>query len=292
MVNGSNLAIRNWIILIFLGIIWGSSFILMKRALVSMNAVQLASIRIGVACLSFLPYIIFVWRKINWKDCYKYFIVGITTTGIPSFCFAIAQTKVSSATAGILNSLTPIFTLIIGILFFQTKFQFSKLLGVVIGFLGAGLLVITTGKDGESHFWYAMLILLATICYGINTNVVKKYFPNTNSLLVSAGAFVLVGFPGVVYMFFAGDIFGLIQNTNAHPSLWAAVSLSLLCTVLANILFYDLVQKTSPVFGSSVTFLIPLVAIFWGIFDGEQFTSYHIISMVLIIAAIILLRKK
>ena len=292
METTKTVSLRDWLVLIFLGLIWGSSFILMKKALVSMNAYQLASIRIGVACLAFLPYIVIVWKKIAWKDWYKYLIVGLTTTGIPSFCFAIAQTKVSSATAGILNSLTPVFTLLVGVLFFQQKFHLAKLIGVLVGFFGAGLLVFKSGQQGESHFWYGMLILLATVCYGINTNAVKKFFPTTNSLIVSAGAFVLVGFPGVLYMLFVGDIGTLISNAENHTSLIAAVSLSLLCTVLANILFYDLVQKTNPIFGSSVTFLIPIVAILWGIFDGESFSIYHIISIAMIIVAIWLLRKK
>lgn len=257
-----------------------------------MNAIQLATIRIGVACLAFCPYIFFVWKKIDFKDWYKYLIVGLTTTGIPSFCFAIAQTKVSSATAGILNSLTPIFTLIISILFFNGKFYMSKLIGVLIGFLGAGMLIYNhSGGSGESHIFYTFLILLATICYGINTNAVKKFFPATSSLIVSAGAFVLVGFPGVLYMLFFGDLGSLVSNSEHHVSLLSAVALSIFCTVIANILFYDLIQKTNALFASSVTFLIPIVAIIWGFIDGESFTIFHGLAMLCIIFAIYLLRK-
>jgi drug/metabolite transporter (DMT)-like permease len=109
---------------------------------------------------------------------------------------------------------------------------------------------------------------------------------------VSAGAFVLVGFPGLLYTIVSGDLMHIIQNNHSHGPLLAAVGLSLICTVLANIVFYDLVQKTNAVFASSVTFLIPLVAILWGILDGENLTAFHGIAMGLIIFAIWLLRKK
>ncbi|MBK8698874.1 MAG: DMT family transporter [Saprospiraceae bacterium] len=210
----------SWIQLVVLGIIWGSSFILIKKALTGLTPVQLASLRIGIACLAFSPFIIINRRKVDWENWHKYLFVGLTTTGIPSFCFAFAQTHVGSGTAGILNSLTPIFTLIISVLFFHARFEWGKLIGVCIGFLGAGLLVYNSGADsGSSNIWYTLLIFLATLCYGFNANAVKNFFPSTSSVMVSAVAFMLVGFPALVYLVVSGDLFSLVTNPVVYPAL-------------------------------------------------------------------------
>lgn len=293
MSQKTEITLASWIQLLVLGVIWGSSFILIKRSLVGLGPVDVASFRIAIACVALLPFVVAQFRQIEWRNWHKFLFVGLTTTGIPSFCFAFAQTHVDSATAGILNALTPIFTLLISVWLFNARFEWGKLAGVMIGFFGAGLLVYNAGGGVQgSNAWYSLLILVATICYGFNANAVKQFFPATSSVTVSAVAFVMVGLPALIYLIFSGSLQNAIQNPAIHSSLLAVAMLSLLCTVLANIIFYRLIQHTNAVFGSTVTFLIPVVASLWGLYDGENFGFYHAISMVCILIALLIIRRK
>ncbi|MBK9688352.1 MAG: DMT family transporter [Saprospiraceae bacterium] len=173
----TEISLASWLQLFILGVIWGSSFILIKRSLVGLSPVEVASFRIAIACVALMPFVITQFRQIDWKKWHKFLFVGLTTTGIPSFCFAFAQTHVDSATAGILNALTPIFTLLISVWLFNARFEWGKLAGVMIGFVGAGLLVYNAGGGVQgSNAWYSLLILVATICYGFNANAVKQFF--------------------------------------------------------------------------------------------------------------------
>lgn len=285
--------LQNWVMLFVLAIIWGSSFILIKKALTVLDPVQLACFRISVTCLAFMPYAFWIRKKIDWARWHKFVLVGLTTTGIPSFCFAFAQKYVTSATAGILNSLTPIFALLVSVLVFNAKFQLSKLAGVLLGFIGAGILVY---KSGEGHLsgsvTGSVIILIATICYGFNSNLVKEYFSDIKPIEVTTGAFTLVGIPAVVYLLSQKSTYTLFTDAANYPGIAAVTALSLLCTLLANLLFYDLIQKTNAVFSSTVTFLIPMVAAMWGIWDGESLNVYHLIAMLCILAALFILRRK
>jgi drug/metabolite transporter (DMT)-like permease len=285
--------LQNWVMLLILAIIWGSSFILIKKALTVLEPVQLACFRIGITCLAFMPYAIWIRKKIDWSRWHKFALLGLTTTGIPSFCFAFAQKYVSSATAGILNSLTPIFALLVSVLVFKAKFQLVKLAGVVLGFLGAGILVYNSG-DGNlsSSVTGSFIILIATICYGFNSNLVKEYFSDIKPIEVTTGAFTIVGIPAVIYLLSQRSTYALFTDEANYPGIAAVITLSLMCTLLANLLFYDLIQKTNAVFSSTVTFLIPMVAAMWGIWDGESLNIFHLISMVCILAALFILRRK
>jgi drug/metabolite transporter (DMT)-like permease len=293
MAENKVVELKHWLMLIFLSLVWGSSFILMKKTLVNIDSKTLACLRIGITALAFLPYVLYIRKKIDLNDWWKYTVIGLTTTGIPSFCFAFAQNYLSSATTGILNSLTPIITLLVSVTIFKVKFQLEKLVGVVLGFLGAGILIYGTSEGNLSASVTGFFIVfLATICYGFNANLVKHYFANTNPLVVSAGAFTSVGIPVVIYALFAIDFPKLVSDDAHINSLLAVIALALICTLVANIVFYKLVQDTSPVFASSVTFLIPVVACFWALLDGEPINHYHIISTFFIILALIVLRKK
>jgi drug/metabolite transporter (DMT)-like permease len=293
MTDQKEITLQNWLQLLLLAVIWGSSFILIKRTLLYLNPVQLACFRIGITCVAFLPYMIMITKRIDWSRWWKFLLLGLTTTGIPSFCFAFAQKYVTSATAGILNSLTPIFTLLVSVWVFNAEFKWSKLAGVILGFLGAGLLVYKSG-DGNlsSSITGSLIILIATICYGFNANIVKQFFSDMKPIEVSAGAFSMVGIPAVLYLLFSKSTYELFSNPSGQIGLVYVASLSLLCTLLANLFFYDLVQKTNAVFSSSVTFLIPLVAALWGLWDGESLNFYHFISMLCILGALLILRRK
>jgi drug/metabolite transporter (DMT)-like permease len=293
--QSNNISVGNSLTLLCLSLVWGTSFILIKKALLVLSPIQIASLRVGITFVAFIPFLILKYKSFDLKDWYKYLIVGLTTSGIPSFCFAFAQKYIDSGTAGILNSLTPIFTFIISVLVFKSKFEYSKLAGVLLGFVGAGILVYggsngaTGGNDRIIGF---AIVLVATICYGLNANLVKHFFPTTNPLIVSAGAFATVGLPVALHFLFTQDVVNLFTNPANFVSLGSVTILSLVCTLLANLYFYKLVQETNPVFASSVTFLIPIVACLWAIWDGESLTIYHLFAMISIVVSLILLRKK
>jgi drug/metabolite transporter (DMT)-like permease len=288
-----DISLNHIIQLCLLGVVWGSSFILIKKGLIGLNATQVGTLRVSFSFLAFLPIVYYYRKEIEWGKWYKYALVGLTTSGIPSLCFSIAQTKVSSAVAGILNSLTPVITLLISVWFFNQKFVRAKLVGVLIGFLGGTMLIFNSRDANNGHIsWYALLIVLATICYGFNGNIIKQFFPKSKPIVITAAAFFTLGLPYFVYNIFQEDWSTLISTSSSLTSLGYVALLALFCTVLANIYFVDLVQKTSAVFASTVTFIIPLVAVAWGLTDGEQVSLYHLIALVCVFLSMIMLRGK
>lgn len=285
---------KNWLTLVFLAIIWGTSFILIKRSLYAFSPQQVALLRIGISGLAFLPFFIIRFRKLEWHRWWMYLIIALTGSGIPAFMYATAQTRLSSATSGILNSITPIFALLVGVIFFSNKSSVKQVVGVVIGFLGAASLIwLDQPLDASESvpIFYAGLIILGTIFYGTNVNLVKEFFQNVKPIDLSSFAFVLLGLPVSLYIL-TTDIPQVVAD---HEYGWTSLSsvalLALMSTTLALIIFYKLVQETSAVFASSVAYMIPLVALIWGVVDGEFIGWMHISSMVIILIGVYLIRS-
>ena len=281
-----------WAILFFLSLVWGSSFILIKKALIAFSPYQVGAGRIVIAFLAFLPLFIYHYKKVNWKKIKPLLIVGLTGSGFPAFLYAIAQTEVPSGVAGILNSLTPIFTFLLALLFFSKKFSWSQLTGVSIGFFGC-LMIFLTKENGEAPFnlYYALFIVIATVCYGISGNTVGKYLADVSPLLISTVSFVLVG-PWVLIYLLNTDFIELVQfHEHGRRSFLALATLSLMSTFGANILYFKLIQLTEPVFSSSVSFIVPIVALMWGFLDGEYISTLYIIALTLIIGGVVLIKK-
>jgi drug/metabolite transporter (DMT)-like permease len=286
----SNAEWTHWAVLVFLSIIWGTSFILIKKSLIAFSDFQVASLRIAISAIAFLPVILWQFKKINWKNWKKFLIVGLTGSGIPPFLFSAAQTKISSSLAGALNGLTTIFTLIFAILFFNQKWDKSKALGVVLGLLGAGFIILFNNKL-EGNFFYASLIVVATILYGFNGNMIKWFFDDENPLHISAVSLGLLG-PGALIILFSSDFVTVMRtHPDALYSLGAVTILSLLSTVMASVIFFRLIQKTNAVFASTVTYLIPFIAVIWGVFDGESFHYLYMVSLIVILGGVYLTRK-
>lgn len=282
----------SWGILIFLSVLWGCSFILIKKALISFDPVQLGCLRLGISSLAFTPIVWWHKHEIDWKKLPLFIAVGLTGSGIPAFLFSYAQTQVSSSLAGLLNSLTPIWTLIIGIFLFRLKFSNIKLIGVIIGFIGAGMLILLgNGSISGGIQWYGLLIVIATICYGSSVNMVQAFFGQTKPVIISSMSFFVLGFPAWVWLFTTDFVHILMDDERAWYSMGAVVFLSLFGTVLASMIFYNLVQKTSAVFASTVTYLMPIVALLWGIWDGESVTILHFAGLALILAGVYFTKK-
>ncbi len=288
--NSEILKWNDWVVFLVLSLIWGTSFILIKKSLLAFDSTQVASLRILIATIAFLPVVLFNLKKIDWSKWYLFLIVGLAGGGIPPFLFAIAQTKINSGLAGALNTLTPIFTLLVALIFFKNKIDNRKFLGVLIGLVGAGLLIYLTNTSFEGGLMYSSLIVLATVLYAFNANMVKKFFDNHDPLILTAVSFILYG-PITVFILGNGDFLDVMRtDTNAYLSLGAVTLLSLMSTVFATVLFFKLVQKSSTIFATSVSYTVPFVAVLWGVLDGEVYNWYHMISFVAIVLGVYLTR--
>jgi drug/metabolite transporter (DMT)-like permease len=285
--------LKSIFILLALSLVWGSSFILIKKALIAFDPIDLACMRISISAIAFTPIIYLQRKKIPWKDWKLFLGVGLTGSGIPAFMYFIAQTNINSTVSGLLNSLTPIWTLIIGILIFKNKMDASKSIGVLIGFLGAALLMLFGKAEGENtNLWYGLFVVLGTLCYGVSGNMVKHYFQNVKSLIISATSFFLIGPPAIGYLIYKGTLTNIEWNQVQVYSFGAVLILSLVGTVLATIIFYKLIQDTNAVFGSSVAYIMPLVAMGWGFIDGEPIGLIVLMSLMLILAGVYLIKKQ
>ncbi|MCU0447580.1 MAG: DMT family transporter [Microscillaceae bacterium] len=277
----------SWLLLIFLALIWGSSFILVKKGLLAFSPMQVASIRTTAGFLALLGLAIPHLRQIP-RDKWVYlWLSGMLGVFLPAFLFAYAQTSLSSSLAGVFNALTPLFTLVAGVLFFQQKSSKYKLLGVILGLLGSVGLSFLSSKQGMGQFNASvLLIVLATMMYGVNVNLVKKHLQGLKPLQVSAMSLVAIA-PFALLGFWFTDVIGTLgQDSAAWVSLGYLVMLGVFSTAIATVFFNYLLQIATPVFASSVTYLIPIVAIMWGVLDGEQLLAAHFICFLGILGGI------
>jgi len=282
-----------WLLFIALCLIWGSSFILIAEGLETMSPYQVASIRIFFAGICFLPLIRKAYRETPKEALWPIVISGLLGTFFPAFFFSIAQTKIDSSLAGILNALTPIFTIAIGTFFFQLKIGWIKWLGISIGFIGM-LVTNLGGAHGINfdHLVYSLFVLLATIFYGLNVNVVNKYVQNVAPLNIATIAFTSLIIPTLLVLVSTGYFThpNLLNGSWTKGTLIAGL-LGLINTGVASVIFYQLMKKAGPVFASTVTYIIPFVALGWGIYFGEVVTTIQLVGMAIILIGVRLANK-
>lgn len=266
---------------------------MMKEGLEAINPYHLALIRILSAGLIMLPLSVQAYKNVPKKLIFPIVLSGFLGTFIPSFCFTIAQTKVDSSLAGIMNSLTPIFSVAIGVLFFQLKIGWIKWTGMILGFAGMVLLVLGNAKSiNLDHIGYSLFIIAATICYGLNVNVVTRFVKDAAPLHVAAIAFTSLIIPAVILLGITGFFSApeLLNGTWSKGIITASV-LGIINTGLASVLFYFLVRKAGPVFASTVTYGIPIIAIGWGLIYREEITPFQISAMIFILLGVRLANK-
>jgi drug/metabolite transporter (DMT)-like permease len=244
-----------------LTLIWGSSYILIKKGLTAFSAVELASLRITVSFLVSLPFAIKGFRQVPREKYTTIFLIGLFGSGAPAFLFALSMTKTGSAVNGIINSLSPLWTLIIGYFLFKIEISAQKMFGVIIGFAGAVVLVLgKENADFSIDIVYGLLPVIATFCYGMSTNITKQKLQNQNPIYTTSIAMCMIGVPAIVLLSFT-DAPAKIMSGTAYNALLSVVMLSVFGTLIAWMLFYRLVQRTDALFAASVTYLIPVVAI-------------------------------
>ena len=281
-----------WVYLIILALVWGSSFILIKKGLIGLTALQLGSLRIIFAAV-FLVLIGF--KSLSKIPAHKWKYIALTSlfgTFIPAYLFAIAQTEIDSSVSSILNSLTPLNTLILGALVFGLQFKRNQIFGILIGLLGSALLILNGAMHHpEQNYYYAILVLIASICYAVNVNLIKKYLHDLSPLSITTGNFMVLFFPAFIILFFSG-FFEILNDVKVQESIMFIMILGVVGTGIANILFFKLIQMSSPVFATSVTYLIPVVAFCWGLLDNEMLTSVQFFGAFIILIGVYLSSKK
>jgi drug/metabolite transporter (DMT)-like permease len=281
-----------WFYLITLALIWGSSFILIKKGLVGLTPLQLGSLRIIFAAIFLLLIGFKSLAKIP-RVQWKYIALTATLgTFFPAYLFAIAQTQIDSSVSSILNSLTPLNTLIFGVLAFGLSFKRAQILGVIIGLIGTFLLIVNGAlHHPERNYYYALLVLMASICYAINVNLIKKYLSDLSPLSISTGNFLILLFPAFIVLLFSG-FFEVIDVEIVQHSVFFVLILGVIGTGIANIIFFKTIQISSPVFATSVTYLIPFVAFCWGLLDNEMLTPVQFLGAFIILFGVYLSAKK
>ncbi len=281
-----------WLLLTILALIWGSSFILIKRGLIGLSPMQLGSLRIIFSALFLL---LIGFRSITQikQNQWKYIaLTSLFGTFIPAFLFAIAQTQISSSVSSILNSLTPLNTLIIGAIGFGLTFKRTQVFGVVIGLIGTLLLIVNGAMNHPNqNYWYTILILIASVCYATNVNLLKKYLSDVKPLSITTGNFLVMIVPAFIVLF-STDFLSIVHEVEVKNSMLYVMILGIVGTGIANIIFFKLIQMSSPVFATSVTYLIPVVAFFWGLLDAEMLTPIQFIGAFIVLAGVYLSSKK
>ena len=281
-----------WLLLGLLALIWGSSFLLIKKGLLAFGPMEVGALRISSAGIVLAPFIARRLNKITRKHWLKLASVGLVGSLIPAFMFAIAQTQLTSGITGVLNALTPIATLVIGSLFFYQKARLAQIIGVAIGLFGT-LLLVTASANGSWNFnLYALLVMAATICYGVNLNLIKHKISDLSPLTITGISLLMAAVPATVYLFAGTEFIAQVQQPGAMLSLVSVLALGIVGTAGALVIFNHVVQLTNTVFTSSVTYLIPVVAVLLGILDGEAFWLQHGVGMLAILIGVWFANRK
>tara|TARA_Y200000002_G_scaffold319030_1_gene278212 strand:- start:1371 stop:2249 length:879 start_codon:yes stop_codon:yes gene_type:complete len=285
--------LNKWFYLIALSLIWGSSFILIKKALVGLEASQLGSLRIIFSSI-FIFLIawknIFTIKKIEWKWITISAFLG---SFFPAFLFAFAEKEIDSSVASIINSIVPLNTLILGMIIFKIESTKRQIIGVLVGFFGTYLLISSGLKlNPDQNYNYAGLVILCSFLYALNVNIIKKYLQHLSALTITVGHFTAIILPAVLVFLFSDFEFSSLEKDEVKTSIFYVFILALFGTALAKIIFNKLIKISSPVFASSVTYSMLIVSIFWGTVDGEKFSIYQLLATLIIVFGVILTNKK
>lgn len=296
MANPKNsIELQDYLIMMLLALIWGSSFILMNKGLYASDhsplysPIQMAAMRMTIAAIAMSPLLVRAAREIPFKLWPWIAVVGFIGSGIPAFLFATAQQKIDSSLAGILNSLTPLFTMLIAIVVLKKSVANRQKLGILIGFFGAVALISFRGISKESSIVSALMIVFATLLYGISVQTIAQRLIGIKSFYISSLSLAMVAVPYSIYLLFFSNVQAVYHGHPEGPSgLGYIVLLALASTAVANFLFFRLTQRTGALFSSSVTYLMPIVAVGWGIYFDEELTWMHALCGAVILLGVYL----
>ena len=283
-----------WIFLIILALVWGSSFILIKKGLVGLTALQVGSLRSVFAALFLMVVGIPSLKKIKAHQWKWIAFSGFFGTFFPAYLFSFAETEIDSAIVSILNSTTPLLSMLLGVFLFEAPFIKNKFIGVMIGLAGTTALILSgAAVNPDQNYWYSLLVILASLFYGLNANVIKKQLQSIPALAITTGNFIVIVIPALIVLattgFFSSEV--ILQPETQLSLLFVAV-LGIIGTGAALIIFNRLIQISDPVFSTSVTYIVPIVALGWGVLDGEDFTLVQLFSGLIIFLGVVIVNKK
>jgi len=285
---------KNTILLItVLALIWGSSFILMKRGLDVYTPAQVGAIRVFSAFLCVFPFVAHKFKKVERSRWKFLFLTGMLGNGIPAILFPLAETNISSSVAGMLNAMTPLFTMIVGVSLFGMTGGRNRIVGLIIGLIGT--LILVGGKNAtleNGNPWFAGFIVLATICYAFSVNILRYRLADMGSVMISGFALMFAGIPMGIYLFSTDFVQRTQEVPGAAFSLSAVLILGVFSTAISTVLFNRLIKMAGALSASSVTYLIPMVAMIWGFYDKENLGWIHIIGLCGILIGVYLINKK
>lgn len=276
-----------------LALVWGSSFILMKKALLGVTPIQLGALRMiftSVFLVGIAPRSLRRIKEHHWK-----FIVytALAGTFFPVFLFSYAMNNIDSSIVSILNSFTPFNTLIIGAIFFGFAFKRIQLFGILIGLIGTLILIVKGAEmNPNQNYLFAILVVVASVGYAFNGNIVKRHLSDLDALAITTGNFLLLFAPGLIVLASTGFFTTFSSSDVELNALLYIGVLSVLGTGIAKTMYNQLVHISSPVFSSSVTYLIPIVAVFWGIIDGERLSLVQVLAGMIILLGVYLVNMK
>ena len=285
---------KKWFYLILLSFIWGSSYILIKKTLIGLTPLQLGSLRVIFTTLVLLIIGFSSLKRIP-KDKWKWiFATGYIGSFFPSFLFAFAQTEIDSGVAAILNSLTPLATLIIGVVFYKFIIDSRQIVGVVIGLIGSFILIYEGSTiNPDQNFLFVGFIIIASICYATSVNMLKVHLQDVPATSIALGNFICILPPAIIILFCSGFMnIDIVKSPEVQKSLFYIIILSVFGSAFAKILFNKFIQIASPVFASSVTYTLPIVAIMWGILDGESINIKQMLATTVILVGVYMANRK
>lgn len=288
-----NSKLTNWLLFLALCVIWGSSFILMKEGLKALSAYEVAAIRMLSAGIVLTPFSVQALKQMNSKDIALAILTGILGSFIPAILFCVAETKIDSALAGMLNALTPLFVITVGAVFFKSIIPWKKTLGVLVGF--SGMLFLFFAKHNgttESNIFYALLILAATFCYGVNVNIISHRLKHIGSIHLASVAFIFLIPPSLIVLYFTGFFHYSFHEIGFLTSAGASSVLGIFGTAIATILFYMLLKRAGALFSSMVTYGVPFVAVLWGLLAGETVSFLQMIGLLIILSGVYLANRQ
>jgi drug/metabolite transporter (DMT)-like permease len=255
---------KKWLYLILLALVWGSSFILMKKALIGLTPIQLGALRIIFTGLFLFSTSASSIKKIKRKQWKYITFTAFAASFFPVFLFAFSISQIDSAVVSIL-----------------------------IGLVGCAILILSGASLNENqNYWYSILVLIASVGYALNVNMVKKYLQDVPPRAIVTGNFLLIFFPALMVLYSTGFFSEYVYNKQGLIALVYVAVLAIFGTGLAKIMYNKLVQISTPIFSSSVTYIIPLVAVFWGLIDGEQFGVIQLLGGIIILLGVYLVNKK
>ena len=285
---------KKWLYLVILSLVWGSSYILIKKTLIGLTPLQLGSLRIIFTTIILL-FIGFSSLKKIPKNKWKWiFLTGYIGSFFPSFLFAFAQTEIDSGVAAILNSLTPLATLIIGLGFFKFIIDSKQIVGVIIGLIGSFLLIYEGSTiNPDQNLLLVAFIIAASICYASSVNILKAHLQEVPAISIALGNFLCILPPALIILFSSGFLnINFAESPEVQNSLFYILILAIFGSAFAKVLFNRFIQIASPVFASSVTYTLPIVAIMWGYLDGESINNRQLLATAIILVGVYLANRK